>query len=156
MARALNSLQTKIAESTAQARANPFASGQLFQNVPLVGTLVSGPTASRPPSDGLPEGFSYFDETLGEPLWLAAGNWVLADGTIDVAASAGALATTNIDHGFGSPAVGVIITNVKNAVIHTLPRLVLYGDEKDNNVAQISFSYSELATAPTADFYLYR
>lgn len=40
VARALNALQTKIAESTAQARANPFANGQLFQNVPVSTTIV--------------------------------------------------------------------------------------------------------------------
>ncbi len=108
-ARALNSLQSKIAESTAQARANPFAAGQLFQGVPLEGTT----------------------ESTGEVSF-------------------------DVPHGFGSPAVGVITTNVQNALVYSAPRLVPYGDERDNNVARIWLYRDELASPPTADIYIFR
>jgi hypothetical protein len=98
----------------------------------------------------------YFDETVSAPRWLKGGNWVSSSGTTIAAASSGELSTTIIDHGFGSPVVGVLVTNVKNAVIHTAPQLVLYDDETDNNVARIWFSYTPLSASSTADFYLYR
>lgn len=154
-ARALNALQTRIAESTAQARANPFANGRLFQNVPLVGTLAAGSTASRPSSTGLPEGFSYFDETLSMPLWLVGGDWVDASASVVGAAGAGDMDTTAIDHGLGSPASGVIITNVKGAVIYTAPRLISRA-ATDDNTSLVWFAYAPLSATPTADFYLYR
>lgn len=155
-ARALNALQARIAESTAQSRANPFASGQLFQNVPLVSTLAKGTTAQRPAAGGLPEGFVYFDETLEVPLWLFGGDWVESDSTVIAAASTADMATTDINHGFGTPAVGVLVANVRDAVIHNVPQLVLSNDATDNTIARIWFSYTPLSASPAADFYLYR
>ena len=153
---ALNNLQSKVAASTAQARANPFGNGQLFQNVSLSGTLASGTTAQRPSDDGLPDGFPYYDLTLAKPLWLFGGVWIDAAAAGAGAASAGTLSTTNIEHGFGEPVSGVLITNVKNAVISTAPRLVLAGNSADNNIARVWFSYMPLGDGdPTADFYLY-
>jgi len=108
-ARALNAIQTKIAESTAQARANPFAAGQLFQGVPLGGST----------------------EWTGELV-------------VEVA------------HGFGVPAVGAIVTNTRNALVYSSPRLVSYGDERDNTVAQIWLFCELLDTAPTVDIYIFR
>lgn len=45
-----------------------------FQPVP-----PSGPTADRPPS-GRYDGDSFFDQTIGRPLWWSAGAWRTAEG----------------------------------------------------------------------------
>lgn len=155
--RALSSLQQKIAASTAQARALPFANGKLFQGVTLASTLGAGTTSQRPPDDGLPDGFLFYDLTIAKPLWLFGGVWIDAAGASAGAASAGALATTNISHGFGTPASGVFVTNVQNAIVQCPPKLVLTGGVEDNTIARVWFSYlpAEQGT-PTADFYIYQ
>jgi hypothetical protein len=156
VARALNEIQSKVADSTAQARANPMGNGRLFQGVTITGTPTAGTLASRPGRTGLPNGFMYFITTLEKPIWLSGTNWVDATGAVAYPASGFSLLTTKVDHGFGRPAAGVLITNVQNAVIQTAPRLVLEGDSTDNNTARIWFAYAPLSTEdPVADIYVY-
>ncbi len=155
VARALNAIQAKVAESTAQARANPLANGRLFQNVKITGTPTSGNTASRPPRTSLPTGFMYFDTTLAQPLWLSGTNWVDSSGSVVSAAGAGALVTTAIDHGFGTPAIGFLLLNVQNAVVHG-GRIAPAGDSTDDNTVRLSLLYSPLSSSPIlADLYVY-
>jgi hypothetical protein len=45
-----------------------------FRQMPRAGTTANRPTAGRYPGD------TYFDQTLGRPLWWSAGAWRSADG----------------------------------------------------------------------------
>lgn len=156
VSRALSSIQAKVADSTAQARANPLGNGHLFQGVQIVGSPTAGPTADLPGWDGLPDGFMFFDTTAMKPHWLLGTDWVDATGFVAYGANSDPLATTAIAHGFGTPAAGFLITNVQHAVIQNVPRLVLAGDSTDNNVARIWIAYLPLSTGtPTVDVYVF-
>jgi hypothetical protein len=114
--------------------------------------------AERPGRTDLPQGFLFFDTTFNIPLWLNDTNWVDATGATVAAASGFSLTTTAIEHGLGAPASGFIITNVQNAVIRDVPRIVPAGNSTDNNTVRIWLSYAPLSsvTPATADFYVYR
>jgi hypothetical protein len=45
-----------------------------FRQLPPTGTTADRPTAGRYPGD------TFFDQTLGRPLWWSAGAWRTADG----------------------------------------------------------------------------
>jgi hypothetical protein len=129
-----------------------MANGILVQNVPIVGTLCAGNTASRPSSTGLPDSFLYYDLTLAKPLWLFGGIWIDAAGGASGSAATGEMATTAIDHGLGQPAIGCIVTDVKNAILRYVPRIT----GSDNNTVRVWLAYAPLGTGtPTADVYVY-
>lgn len=158
VSRALKQLQSNIDNATAQARANPLANGQLFQNVPLSGPLTVGLTANTPSQTGLPPGFMYLNTTLNKPLYLISGNWVDASGATAYAASNGTAQYTTVEHGFGAPAVGFIITNVANAILQGTPQIIAFGDSRDKSLVRIwtPFYYAAInGIPPTVDIYVF-
>ena len=129
--RALNEAQRNIADSTAAARANPTATGHLFQGVKLQGPLLAGTSSQAPNRSDARIGQQFFDTTLVIPLFFNNNNWNTASGPVQYAAAAGNPTYTIIEHGFGVAAAGVLITSVKGGVVAGPPKLVPAGDSTD-------------------------
>lgn len=154
---AINELQVKVRESTAQTRANPMADGLFFQNVPISGPLVTGTSSQAPNTTDATIGYPYFDTTLGKPLWFSGGNWVTATGAVQYAGTAGSMTLTSIEHGFGAPAVGLLITNVSNGLLRAAPQIILAGNSSDNSIVRFWVPiYQNVGKQLTADVYVFR
>lgn len=154
LTRAIGQLQSNVQGATARARANPLANGHLFQNVAIKGPLTQGALSDLPSIVNLKAGFLFFVTTIGIPFFYdEQGHWVDGVGTIKTAASSAAQTYTKIEHGFGAPAVGFLITNVTGGVIGHCPRIVPAGNATDNNIVQILIPVS--GNSVKADIYVF-
>ena len=157
VARALNQAQRNIDNSTAAARANPTATGHLFQGVKLQGPLMTGSSAAAPPSTGLPVGYQYWNTDTHKPNYYdGAGQWRDSAGTVLGAASSAAATYTIIEHGFGAAATGIIITNVSGGVIGATHKIVPAGDATDKQRVRIwTPVLPDTGATLTADVYVF-
>lgn len=152
--RALNQLQSNTDEASSQARANPMANGHLFQGIALKGPLIAGPVGGGLPSvTNLWPGFMFYDTSSKKPFYNdGAGSWRDAASTIITGTSAGPQTYTVIEHGFGSPAVGALITNLSGGTIEGPAQIITTGTSTDNVQAQLLVP---IYGAPVADIYLF-
>jgi hypothetical protein len=155
VARAIVQLQRNSDEATSQSRANPFLSGHLFQAVPVQGPRLVGSVAQLPSTVDLWPGYYYFDSTVGRPLFLqlATNQWIDGTGAVVAGSTAGTQTYTQVEHGFGTPIIGFLVTNIAGGVVGPV-RYIPFGDARDKSIARFLIPQNTITTL-TADVYLF-